>query len=740
MTSRLCCNSLPPLQQQQQQQQRQEQPRTKQEAQQEPAGPACDVMDFRRPSNAEAAASEVHVPTGLGPGSSCASMASHPSGHPSDDSNTVPLIGSPCDSVNHSSSQPVLLSSPSGGGSGGGGGGRHGETSLLFAGRDLGPVAPGKRPPPRDAASFTASAGASFDTGATGAAGGATTRVAGGLGALVADPTSLFARAAAAAGGRSLGLAALSSLELDTGMAVDRLPSHGTVSSFVGAAPGAGAAPPSAFPLRSGSAPSPASALPASAFPQGPVARQSSQPQHGHGGSGIAAGAAVRGVQAGNALSVSVPSLEQLIARAITGNGTGGAGAASGAALLRHSSGGHLHGISVSHATGHGHVGKTAAAGWARGGGVNAAGRPTRSARTKAVFAALEAEVAGKLAELEALRSEHATLAQRVEILEVAVQRQSTVLNIMNGSGGGIATGGAGGMGGLAAAAAAAGLRGLGGLGVQQPSLPAAAAAAPGAGFGLAAGPAGPWGMLDPFGALPDGAEGAELIEWARRCSLESYKAHYKEHLQALSLALLAVDANPGPESEERLVQLVAAGCMRTSLVCVFQPLVQLRLKGLNLETNMNSEPPEAHWMEVIKFMTVGPTQIAEMENLFHSYNLLHGSFRAELQDTQRELVELVSSGDGFSRQHCSERALDLALRQTALLKRVRSILQKTHLLYSCTIGVAAMRILKPKEFAKCCVQSYPYFPCGPSLMKACAQLRALKAIFGVNPCATGCG
>ena len=37
----------------------------------------------------------------------------------------------------------------------------------------------------------------------------------------------------------------------------------------------------------------------------------------------------------------------------------------------------------------------------------------------QAVFAALEAEVAGKMSELEALEVEHSTLKQRVEILEV---------------------------------------------------------------------------------------------------------------------------------------------------------------------------------------------------------------------------------------------------------------------------------------------------------------------------------
>jgi hypothetical protein len=37
-------------------------------------------------------------------------------------------------------------------------------------------------------------------------------------------------------------------------------------------------------------------------------------------------------------------------------------------------------------------------------------------------------------------------------------------------------------------------------------------------------------------------------------------------------------------------------------------------------------------------FMTVSDEQVANMQNLFHSYNLLHASLAEELQDTQREL------------------------------------------------------------------------------------------------------
>ncbi|GIL53722.1 hypothetical protein Vafri_9171 [Volvox africanus] len=400
----------------------------------------------------------------------------------------------------------------------------------------------------------------------------------------------------------------------------------------------------------------------------------------------------------------------------------------------------HYHGIPVSNVHGHAYVDKAVVAACGVGRtrsivGVNAFGKPTRSARSKAVFMALEAEVEGKLSQLEALQHENTTLTQRVEILEVTVARQSAVLDLMT-----IAI--------TAERAAAAAINSApraalahslvgGEATIQQPrplpgvhtgaenTAPVAAekvpVAAPGspAGSGLAA--------MNP-----------DLLEWARRCTLETYVAWYKEHLQEVSMTLLALeDSSPDPEMESQLVQLVASAWLRTSLVCIFQPLTQLRLKGLNLETGKYSEPPEQHWLNVIKLMTVGPQQVAEMENLFHSYNLLHDSFRAELQDTQRELTEILETHDSHGHQHCTQQGLVVVIQQNALLKRVRSILQKTHLLYSSTIGVAAMRILKPKEFAKCSVQSYPYYPCGPSLMRACTQLRSMKAIWG--PTASGC-
>ncbi len=68
----------------------------------------------------------------------------------------------------------------------------------------------------------------------------------------------------------------------------------------------------------------------------------------------------------------------------------------------------------------------------------------------------------------------------------------------------------------------------------------------------------------------------------------------------------------------------------------------------------------------VPRFMTVSPEQVAEMENLFHSYNLLHGSFRSELQDTQRELNELVAVQDTISRKTCTENALTFVLQQVS--------------------------------------------------------------------------
>ncbi len=47
--------------------------------------------------------------------------------------------------------------------------------------------------------------------------------------------------------------------------------------------------------------------------------------------------------------------------------------------------------------------------------------------------------------------------------------------------------------------------------------------------------------------------------------------------------------------------QLVAGAGLRNSLVCVFQPTVHLRLKGLNLETGAYAEPADEHWINVIR-------------------------------------------------------------------------------------------------------------------------------------------
>ncbi|GLI68240.1 hypothetical protein VaNZ11_012592 [Volvox africanus] len=402
----------------------------------------------------------------------------------------------------------------------------------------------------------------------------------------------------------------------------------------------------------------------------------------------------------------------------------------------------YYHGIPISNVHGHAYVDKAVGAACGVGRtrsivGVNAYGKPTRSARSKAIFMALEAEVEGKLSQLEALQQEKTTLTQRVEILEVTVARQSAVLDLMTIA---ISAERAAAPAAAANSAPRAALaRSLvgGEATVQQPRpLP---------GFYTGAGNTGPVAAEKVPAVAPGSPAGSglaamspDLLEWARRCTLEMYVAWYKEHLQELSMTLLALeDSSPNPEVESQLVQLVASAWLRTSLVCIFQPLTQLRLKGLNLETGKYSEPPEQHWLHIIKLMTVGPQQVAEMENLFHSYNLLHDSFRAELQDTQLELTQIVETHDSLGHQHCTQLGLAVVMQQNALLKRVRSILQKTHLLYSSTIGVAAMRILKPKEFAKCTVHSYPYYPCGPSLMRACTQLRSMKAIWGLA--ASGC-
>lgn len=73
----------------------------------------------------------------------------------------------------------------------------------------------------------------------------------------------------------------------------------------------------------------------------------------------------------------------------------------------------------------------------------------------------------------------------------------------------------------------------------------------------------------------------------------------------------------------------------------------------------------------------------------------------------------------------CSAEQLSNMTGQVNVLKRVHASMQKTQLLYNSTITIAANCILTPREFAKCCIYSYPYFPCGPSMMKACETLRS---------------
>lgn len=58
------------------------------------------------------------------------------------------------------------------------------------------------------------------------------------------------------------------------------------------------------------------------------------------------------------------------------------------------------------------------------------------------------------------------------------------------------------------------------------------------------------------------------------------------------------------PPPRDTPLQLVAGAGIRNSLVCVFQPTVHLRLKGLNLETGAYAEPPDEHWINVIRCVT----------------------------------------------------------------------------------------------------------------------------------------
>ncbi|GIL79468.1 hypothetical protein Vretifemale_8796 [Volvox reticuliferus] len=194
----------------------------------------------------------------------------------------------------------------------------------------------------------------------------------------------------------------------------------------------------------------------------------------------------------------------------------------------------HYHGNPVSNIHRHSHVGKAVAAACGVGGsrsmvGVNAYGKPTRSARSKAVFAALEAEVAGKLSELEALQHENATLTQRVEILEVAVERQSSVLNLMTAA----ITAERGTAAAATSATRAAPARPpVGGEAAVKQSWPL-----PGIDTGaenattMAAGKV-PASASESAAGRDLVATGPELLEWARKCTLEMYVAWYKEHLQ----------------------------------------------------------------------------------------------------------------------------------------------------------------------------------------------------------------
>lgn len=249
----------------------------------------------------------------------------------------------------------------------------------------------------------------------------------------------------------------------------------------------------------------------------------------------------------------------------------------------------HPHGVHVSHVTGHGHVAKASGGTGGRGTGVNAAGKLTRNARSKAVFAGLEAEVAGKLQQLEALQREHQTLTQKVEILQVAVDRQNVVLSLMHRTGAGAGAGGApgawsgkgsgsgsgsGAVGGSAAAAAAAAavaaataaraasgglaegsagrqgdsgsvgsgaVRGVlsscgsGGLGEEADPFLAGGSGLAALGLGgMGAGGLGLGGagLMTAFAYVPRGPEGRELLEWARGCSVEGYIVWYKEYVK----------------------------------------------------------------------------------------------------------------------------------------------------------------------------------------------------------------
>lgn len=75
-------------------------------------------------------------------------------------------------------------------------------------------------------------------------------------------------------------------------------------------------------------------------------------------------------------------------------------------------------------------------------------------------------------------------------------------------------------------------------------------------------------------------------------------------------------------------------------------------------------------------FMTISAQEVAEMESLWESYNLLHCSFTAELQDTQRDLQELIGKAAGqgpagagggaagLSLRTCSEEVMITAMKQ----------------------------------------------------------------------------
>lgn len=156
------------------------------------------------------------------------------------------------------------------------------------------------------------------------------------------------------------------------------------------------------------------------------------------------------------------------------------------------------------------------------------------------------------------------------------------------------------------------------------------------------------------------------------------------------------------------------------------------------MERRLLTESMNRRWIRLaphclahsLRYLSITASQRSDMALLFQAYSALHTSVMGDLKKSNEEVSELVPSLAAMS----IGAAIDGAdIKQLTMLQPVHTNFTKVSTLFASFLAFAAHNVLMPREFAKCCVQSYPFMPDSAALIRVSMQSMGMAALPGLQ-------